>query len=412
MTEPVSEQPESPDGPERMLHVFALRDPLPLGPDGWTVVMHAPECGGEGGWPTCLAGAPCHATYAKFVGFPDVDRGLGQGMVDISAVVEAMLGRQGSQEPLPADGEGLPTHRWVLVTSTPVLEGEDQSAGYARSFGLGSDAVAALRQATNTPIPDLTIERVQPMYLSGMASSDGQAGMHQLLIVEHVPLGPPPPASDAQLRRAEQFLVARRNGHPVELYVDHKLAAQRATNAAGDYGTAILAAATAAEVLIKQTAWMLSYEASLAPTDPAPGATTTDLGSKKPSQLISGVLAQRLGGSWDSRDRSQPVGAWRHHIAQARNRLLHRGERPTAVEASDATWALRLLEEHIMNRLAAKATQYPRTAHSLLGDYGLTKRDIIKRVEAALAQSGDSGPAFLSGYRAYVRVLDEAPESD
>lgn len=80
-----------------------------------------------------------------------------------------------------------------------------------------------------------------------------------LAIVHEVGHAVPTPGK-AAIIKAERLLAAAWNGNPVETYVDFCLDAKRAAFTDGDYTECILKAAAAAEVLIKQTAWMLTWE--------------------------------------------------------------------------------------------------------------------------------------------------------
>ena len=85
----------------------------------------------------------------------------------------------------------------------------------------------------------------------------------------------------------------------------------------------------------------------------------------KPNALIAGVLMPRLKGSWASNSPTQPVGAWRQHIARERNQVIHLGNRPGVAEANAAVAALHKLEQHILDRLSQQASIFPRTALQL-----------------------------------------------
>ncbi|HUD05490.1 MAG TPA: hypothetical protein VMR18_01015 [Candidatus Saccharimonadales bacterium] len=174
------------------------------------------------------------------------------------------------------------------------------------------------------------------------------------------------PASADQLRDAALILRVGWSGSPVETYRDFELGAQNAAWVDGDYTDAVLKAAVAAEVLLKHTAWMLTWEVSEEEkANTSSTAATFDPFKAKPGRLIGNVLARRLGGDWSSRDEAKPIGAWRSHIARRRNAVIHTGYRPNEAEVQQTVEALHRLEQHVLDRLAVRAAVYPQTAIGL-----------------------------------------------
>jgi hypothetical protein len=171
--------------------------------------------------------------------------------------------------------------------------------------------------------------------------------------------------------------------------------------------------AIACEVLIKNAAWMLKFTDGRNTADSAGGADPQGLGSLKPSQVIGRVLQPRLGGSWISKDPEQPVGAWRQHIGRMRSEVLHRGRRPSAVDADEAIIAMGKLEQHIADRLAARCTVYPRTAYVYVGPRGLDRRGHLDAVLRTLGDAFDTPEVWMDEYVAYLDVvLGEEADND
>lgn len=388
--------------PARRWWFFALKDRLPLGPDGWTVVVHQPECADEDETAACLDGAPCYAHVVRFLGIPTTDESLSVGMSDITRAIDVVNGRAPREE-FPELPEGLAGHRWVIAVSVP--EPEDQPVMFDEAFSLVVDAVTALRNATGAAIPDPSVERVQPMYMMGLQHDGGEVAPRNIVIVEHVAPGPPQPATDEQLFEAQALLLGRLRGNPVEQYRTFSTKARTAAWQDGNYEGAILSAAIACEVLIKTAAWMLAFEASLMDTDPTPVTTAGPIHTLKPSQLIGQILQPRLGGNWDSRTEGRPIRGWRVDVAQKRNSLLHFGGRASSGAADAGVHAMNLLAKHVMDRLAENGNTYPRTAYALVGPSGLERRKRLASVMSALDGAPDTPDNWIAGYDAFIKGL-------
>lgn len=383
---------------------FSLKDRLPLGPDGWSVVVHQPECWDESehGQPACLTGSVCHADIVRFLGFPTIDNSHAIGLADISSTIEMLNGREPEME--PPNGTEVPDFRWVAAVST--MERSGTPVLFEEAFGLVVDAVTALRNATQVAVPDPSVERVQPMYLIGLqAPGGGEIKPSAAVVVEHVAPGPPPPAEMKALTQAEALLLARFRHSPVEQFRTFSTKARVAVWQEGNYEAAILNAAIACELLLKTLAWMLTLEASRMSTDPCPTVLTGDLVALKPSQLIGQVLQPRLGGNWDSSSEGRPVFEWRSAVAVKRNELLHLGRRVRGGDADNAVHAMTGLVTHVMDRLADRGHIYPRTAFALLGQQGLDRRGRLESVLAALDDATDTADEWIASYVEYVEVL-------
>jgi hypothetical protein len=357
-----------PDGPHRRWVLFALRDDLPLDEQGWTVAKHTAGCGMSAAGLACQEDGPCFATRVQFIPLPYDDLRGAEALHDLSAVIAGMVAQA------PPTGFPLiaqPNFRWVAAVSSPMAD--EPYVGNA--IDLIHDSLAALRITTGFSIPSFSVERVWPTYLIATSTPTGEVEVMNVVLVEHGQFGPPRPATADEKTAAQDGLFHRWRGSPLDTYLDFAQVARASAWQDGDYTKAVTSAAVAAEVIIKHAAWMLTFEASAMSTDPAPSAPTHGLGEAKPSKLIGDVLAKRLGGNWSSKDRAHPVGAWREDIARMRSRVLHLGHRPSVDEARAAVAALDKLQTHISDRLAAKATVYPRTALTLIAP-GLARRGV------------------------------------
>ena len=373
--------------------------------------LHTADCPHDKGEPpTCGTVQECRGEVACLEQVSTVDEGLVSAMQRLSSLVDRMLGRVDTADAL-SHIPGMSTFASLAWVSGRVQsdDPDEWPDTFNRCFQVLVDAVSALRLATNARIPNLTIERVWPQYFVLHEYDDGSLETNNLVIVEHGVFGASGrgPASDVELERAAQIFEDIRNQNPLEQYWDFTLSAHNAAHTDGDYVEAVLKAATAAEVLIKNAAAMLVWEATayLSPPTPAWAVHPQGVFAQKPAKLIGGVLAAALGGDWDSRDARKPVGAWRHHVARLRSRTLHRGHRPSDVEADQAIAALHQLEGHLCDLLAQRAERFPRSAVLLVGLQTLEKRGAAGKVRATLADSQEN---WLSSYQAWTAKVDVA----
>lgn len=175
---------------------------------------------------------------------------------------------------------------------------------------------------------------------------------------------------------------------------------------------AVLKAAAACETLVKHVAWQITWEATQKlREDPTPTAMGAGgVFDAKPSRLIGAVLSTRLRGNWASKDISQPVGAWRVHVAKTRNAILHRGVRVTEAQAFLAVEAMSALETHLMDALGSRASTYPRSALLLVGRSGLERRSTFESGRAVYEH--ESLDLLLQEYLAWIDANDSGATTD
>jgi hypothetical protein len=245
----------------------------------------------------------------------------------VSDLLKVLNQLTGGDDGEPLRLRPLRTSRTVLTVGGSILPSETVDEHYRRCVQLAHDAVKALRLATDARIPNLTISRAWPVYFIVVENEPGNVKVHNQMMVAHgFSFSDTVPASADQLRDAALILRVGWSGSPVETYRDFELGAQNAAWVDGDYTDAVLKAAVAAEVLLKHTAWMLTWEVSEEEkANTSSTAATFDPFKAKPGRLIGNVLARRLGGDWSSRDEAKPIGAWRSHIARRRNAVIHTG---------------------------------------------------------------------------------------
>jgi len=385
--------------PIRGHYALALRDEVPLPDGGWTVFRHGPGCFSEDEQRLTCGGADCQvAEVCRLEETSGTDPRFSDGMQDLSNLVAGLTKGVPAAAP-PVDS--LPVRRVTALVGAPWGEDPQPAEHFLRSFGLLRDAVKALRQVTQARTPNVSIERVWPFYMILDEYHGGGFQLMNIVVIERGFAFAPRPTRD-DTARAEGALLAAWVQNPVEIYLDFELDARNAAGSDGDYVEAILKAAAAAEIFLKHVAWMLTWEATeLRTSDPAPAAATTaTIFTMKPGQLLGAVLAPRLKGNWSTQSENHPCGGWRSSIAIRRNSVMHRGYRPSEEEASNAVAALDALEAHVIDRLAAVADQYPRTALLLAGRAAMERRGAYGKVKATF-----EGQDLHGLMRAYLRWL-------
>lgn len=398
------------DPPPWLFYLFVLRDELPL-QSGWSVTLEdQPPAPTTDGWEGRHRISP--ALHAHIRQYPGQESGFTEAMRTLLNACDDVIASPAiasAADPALLDLPSMPRQTAVALVGAPAPNKDvssSQSAHYETCFALLTDMVKALRLVTGAPIPNLSIERVWPLYLRLAGTKAGPTVTVGPTIVEHSFAGTGL-ATDDQLVQAVHLFTAGRRGDPVEIYRDFKLSANNAARVDGDYVEAVLKAAVAAEILIKHTAWLLTWEATTQlDADPTPGPIASLAG--KPHELIGGVLSLRLHGNWNSRSHAHPVGGWRHHIARRRNAVIHRGYRPRESEMATLIEALNQLEMHILDRLSAKANIYPRTALMLAGRSGLESRSAWSAV--APIATPDARSAWMNQYLTWLETA--VPETD
>lgn len=361
------------DGPNspyaRRTFVFGIRSQLPVPEDGWSVVIHDDRCRhGADDAQSCLGAVRC-----KLGAWQGEDALVSRAAHQVLAAAAAVAGLESVEE--RQQGVTFPRLE-VIAAVTVTLRSDESSDAFDDALEIVTQASGALLQATGALEAPVTRQQLFPFYSFVDEHESGEISEPSIVIFEDAYFGPSR-ADENQVQRAERHLFAALSRDPVETYHHFKLEARRALRVSGHYEDAVLKAATACEVLIKQASWYLTWEASLMlPADPclANASSGVEIFTSRPAALIGSVLAPRLRGSWDSKRPDVPIARWRNSVAQLRNRVIHLGHRPTEAEAVEAVEVVDVLEKHLMDRLASSASSYPRSALKLVHRDGLERR--------------------------------------
>ncbi|MFF4268028.1 hypothetical protein [Streptomyces virginiae] len=129
--------------------------------------------------------------------------------------------------------------------------------------------------------------------------------------------------------------------------------ARRAFRRDGDYRNAVVQAAMYAEIVLTSTLSLMLWEEQLEAPSVEQAVAVFDF--SRGGGLATRVkteYAPRLGGDWN-RTLPGPVHDWTHAVAALRNRVVHRGYRPTYQETEAALAAADALLDFIKTRLRA-----------------------------------------------------------
>ena len=387
---------------QRHTYVFALRSQLPVPEEGWGVVIHRDGCHEDETDPIACRGAIECRLFAADAESHDLSEAVSLMAATASSLTHS--DRPDAAEPPSIGFPHLMTIATVSINSTT-----PDGSTFEVAMGTLTDASRALLQATQALSAPVTRQQLWPFYAIVSPQDNRSLGV-SMVVMDDAYFGPPRATRD-QAHRADLQFFAKLGADPVEIYHDLELSARREAVVDGDYSGAILKAAAACEVLIKHTAWYLTWEAQeRLERDPTPMASTAPgIFASKPAQLIGGVLTSRLAGSWSSRGEG-PVAQWRQYIARQRNAVIHLGHRPIEDDAAAALHAMDALEALVMDRLAACAERYPRTALKLVGRAGLERRSCFGTSVAQVWDTESIGEHLIQYVRWLTITAPEGPD--
>lgn len=170
-------------------------------------------------------------------------------------------------------------------------------------------------------------------------------------------------------------------GNPAVFAKERFIDAKRLIHTEGDYGAAVVAAATGIEILCDAVLSALLWEEYVVSgRQDAESALTSaaDLfsGDVTPLRRAGEYLVSRLGGDWTSP--SSPWQAYRDGAAGQRNRIVHAGYQPKRQEAEQGRQQALDVQTFLFDRLAAQRNKYPRACYVFLGRPGLESRNLYR----------------------------------
>lgn len=194
---------------------------------------------------------------------------------------------------------------------------------------------------------------------------------------------PDPPLSPRDLRVIQHVLETREAAFWP--YSDLTREAKTALYLRGDYRGAIVASATACEVLLDTCLIHMWWEEGKPSEDAA-----SILGSTGVSTRVRTEYAGRLGGTW-AMDRPGPVAEWERLTAKVRHRVVHAGYRPSRADALTALDASYELECFVADRFTSERglRSFLLTTLAFVGRPGLESRGQWTRRVAERVKSMD-----------------------
>ncbi|MEV7374676.1 hypothetical protein AB0O51_27820 [Streptomyces sp. NPDC090301] len=211
---------------------------------------------------------------------------------------------------------------------------------------------------------------------------------------------------ETEMTRLNAHLHRFWDGSPFELAMERSTEANRAFRREGDYRNAVVQAAMFAEIVLTSTLALMLWEEQL--DTPSIDKAVAVFDFSRGGGLATRVkteYAPRLGGVWDSTSPG-PVHDWSHAVAALRNRVVHRGYRPTYQETETALAAADELLEFVKARLAHRVTRYPRTALLTLGEPGLRRLGGWSRANAYLQDPAQVPDLWFREFAAWREAVD------
>lgn len=270
-------------------------------------------------------------------------------------------------EPLPA----------LTLVEIAVLTNDPDDIGSALEQAL--DSIRAVQKAyyavTKTPTTLVRPEGLPFVVMFAIAKNDetGKPIEHQglgtFLCHDHPQFARDDVDFDGPFGQALSIITS---GGPMNAYLDAIREARVADLLRGEYKTAAIYYASAAEVLLQDLLLHLMWEEGLSPQQASDEFDTVRAGLRS---RVRTLYQPRLKGNWDLK--RDPLRAWDIDTAELRNRAVHAGYEPTLEECRASFAALMGLEQHVCNRLASNAIlpKYTRTAMATMGEPGLTRRN-------------------------------------
>ena len=198
---------------------------------------------------------------------------------------------------------------------------------------------------------------------------------------------------------------------PFVIYADLRREAQSQMHLGGDRRMALVALASAGEVLLDTALLHMLWEEH---TSPPTAAEYFDR-SVGHTARVSRHFPNRLGGGWDPGSRT-PAGQYLRDLVRLRHRVIHAGHEPSEQELESAWASLIDLEGYLGDRLAhpRNLNRYTRTAVAWMAESGLRRRNRwTKRVRELTKDSRE--PNWIETFKRWRihvdRSLDDSAEA-
>jgi hypothetical protein len=195
---------------------------------------------------------------------------------------------------------------------------------------------------------------------------------------------PPKDISPEQIRLALSLLASPASGgHPSFGFAQVRNEAQLALEDRGDARSALLGAATAAEMFLDTLLVSLLWEESVPPSD-----ATMIFETKRLAKRVREEYHNRIGGNWTA----GAIGHWRTAVADVRNQVVHWGALPDEIQAHMALDSLSDVVSYIYDLLCEPKVQarYPRTCLIICGRAAADRRQAFRKPLRDLIQDSNA----------------------
>ena len=406
-----------PDDPGLTLFFVALPDPVPIPHDSvisFEIDENVPH----------LVGVPRHAAQGQppiphsengqsFVSlkFWQVKSSSDVHFRSLQAVGKVVRTVRGESVPASDQPTSDATITVVeMVTPSPTASAEVEGDPFLRCLACLVQVVDAYRISENIRLARLSYERLDPFVLKYGRSirEPYEWSGPQMMRLDNVNIAvpSPDPLSSEQMQRLLLFIQNLRAGHPFSAWAQLCRERDFSFQVDGNYRVAVVQAALATEVLVSTVLACILWEQKF-PATAGRGAIgeAVELLGKKPATLRA-ELGKLLGGNWDPKGASAS-GVWQRDGASLRNRVVHLGYDAERGEAGRAIASAVALDAFIRERLAARVSDYPRTAALLLGRPGLERLEANTRKVQEVIESADSEPDWVRSYLDWRQSLEE-----
>ena len=326
--------------------------------------------------------------------------------------------RAAALEALPGTSEGAGSSR--LLRPVTVLEVvaqfqpgvEPTEVEISDAFDLGMEVVDRLLTSYSLVTKDpLRIPRREslpamiPMFTRRVVGEDqGFPGREGTFLVSASSLRSSLlPAVDAAAWETAAHYFSQ-GGFEFASYVKTRLAGFRALDRDGDYRAAVLAFATACEILLDDLLKHLLWHEAVRPEAAATIFADPRSGTVSRSQA---QLSARLKGDWNVSGEGA-FAVWQRDVATLRHRVIHAGHNPSRDEALACRESATALENFVIDKLSGVRNRYPLTIIATIGRPGMESRGIYsKGFQVKLAKWSGVAPAAKLFERWRSALADE-----
>lgn len=214
----------------------------------------------------------------------------------------------------------------------------------------------------------------------------------------------PEPFDARMLDRVARFSDHVISGAPFDVYTDIRREAMVQRSFDGNSRLAVVALASAGEVLLDTALLHMLWEEHVPPRDAAALFDRNEGHTARVSRQFPG----RLGGGWYP-EANSPAGRYLRDLVRLRHRVVHAGHDPSSEELEAAWSALFDLERYLGDRLAAGSNlkKYGRTAMAWMAESGLRQRNRWTRF---IRELGDDRrePSWVETFGRWRRHVDRA----